>query len=281
MEAKKVAVVGNGRYGSFFADFFQKGGCKVRVSDIGTTPSTEEIVVWADVVLIAVTLFETVKVIEAISPLLREDQLIMDIASVKSGPVRAMLQSEASVLGMHPFTAPPRSGTFKGQTIFICSARISENWQRWVDTFLLETEGNIVEVSTEKHDVPRTVDQFIEHMCTMLKVSVMRRLELEPSDLLKVASPVYRMTSAQMARMFAQSSALYGGIAIANEHIPQTLRFFQEEFERYAQIVTTGDMVAYSSEFDANKEYLGPTNIAESFALSEALVKTMVDMQAK
>lgn len=278
MQSKKIAIVGNGRYGKFFKNFFETRGCEARVSDIGTNPSTEDIVAWADVVIVAVTLPKTIVVIELISPLLRENQLLMDIASVKSGPVRAMRKSKANVLGTHPFTAPPKSGTFKGQTIFTFYARVDEDWKIWCDAFLAETEAYVVEINPDLHDLERAVDQVLEHMCTMVKTSVMRRLGLHPSHMFRIASPVYRMTSAQMARMFAQSPELYGGIPVLNTYTPKTLGLFREEFERYAKMVGGGSMDEFAKEFLANKEYLGKTVIDDSFALSEALVKTMVNM---
>lgn len=276
MPPKKIAIVGNGRYGKFFKSFFENYGHEVRVSDLGTTPSNEQIVLWADVALIAVTLLETVPVIDSLTRILREDQLVMDIVSVKSGPVDAMLKSRAEVLGTHPFTAPPRSGTFKGQTIFVCSARISR-WRDWARGFFESTEAIVEEISPAQHDIERTVDQMLEHMCTLLKVSVMRRFTLNPSHLLSVASPVYRMTAAQMARMFAQDAKLYGGIPMANEHSLETLSMFREEFERYVRFVAKGDITAYNAEFETNKRYLGEKNIAESFALSEGIVKAMIN----
>lgn len=278
MQPKKIAIVGgNGRYGKFFKDFLEKKGHEVRVSDVGTTPSNEEIVRGADVVLIAVTLLKTVPVIESLVPLLRHDQLVMDITSVKAGPVEAMLKSKAEVVGLHPFTAPPKHGTFRGQTMFVVYARLSV-WRDWVNEFLLSTEAVVKVVDSNSHDRERAVDQVLEHMCTAVKVAVMRRLGLDASHLFEVASPVYKLTAVQMARMFAQSADLYGGLPMVNPHAVATLEMFGEEFRHYVEVVKNSDLARYAADFAANKAYIGPDNIQRSFALSEKIVGLMANL---
>lgn len=283
MSTKRIAIIGNGRYGKFFKDFFEKRGCEVRVSDTGHIPDNktvvknEEVVLWAEVVLIAVTVLQTVRVIESLALLLREEQLVMDVTSTKWYPVNAMLASKAEVVGLHPFTAPPKSDSFKGQTIFVYFARVL-NWRPWVDEFLTATEALIDEVDSDRHDLERTLDQGLEHMCTLLKALVMKRLGVDAARLFKVASPVYKMTAAQMGRMFAQDASLYGGLPMLNPHMMPTLGLFREEFERYARIVESKDEDAYGALFNAASGHIGPENIGASFTLSEALVKTMIDM---
>ncbi len=280
MERKKVGIVGNGRYGAFLADFFRKRGCLVQVSDIATNPNNERVVKWADVVIVAVTLMKTVGVIKSLAPFFRPDQLLMDITSTKVLPVKAMLKAYAEVVGLHPLCAPPKLGTFKGQTIFVNYARVL-GWKSWVDEFLLATEANIEEMSPKQHDLERTVDQLLEHMCTYLKASVMRKLRLDSSKLFKVASPVYKLTAVQMARMFAQSAELYGGIPMSNPFALKTLRLFQKEFNRYVKRVRQSDMGSYRRDFLANQKHIGSENLKTSLTFSEKLIVHMTQFSEK
>ena len=277
METQKIGIVGNGRYGGFFKTLFEKQDYTVKISDVGTSPNNEDVVRWADVVLIAVTLTETVKVIESLIPLLREEQLVMDIASTMTGSVEAMLKSKAEVVGLHPFCAPSKRGTFNGQTIFVHRARVSK-WTPWLKVFLLSTKAMIVEVEPYGHDRKRTVDQMLEHMCTLLKSSVMRRLELDAAELFEVASPVYKLTAVQMARMFTQSPELYAGIAMANPFVLKTLELFRQEFDLYCEIVRQRDLSAYITEFAANARHIGSANVLNAFLLSEHLIGFMADL---
>ena len=54
-------------------------------------------------------------------------KLWLDVTSIKSAPVDAMLCSHAEVAGLHPMTAPPKAPTLKGRVMVVCEARIG----RW------------------------------------------------------------------------------------------------------------------------------------------------------
>ncbi len=281
MQRKRVGIIGgNGRYGTFWTRFFTERGCEVKSSDIGTPLTNQEVVEWAEVVLISVTLMKTEKVIESLIPFFREDQLLMDIASVKFGPVTAMLKSKAGVVGLHPFCAPPQSGTFRGQTIFVCEARLSV-WGEWFTAFLTETEAEIEKIEPGQHDTYRTVDQGLEHMCTYIKVQVMKTLGLCPSKLFRVASPVYRLTTLQMGRMFVQSPELYGGIAMSNLVAQTALLHFEWLLGEYLRMVVEKDMTGYRAGFEASATYLGEENLKASLTLSEEVIRLMTECSAR
>lgn len=279
MQSKRVAILGRGRYGRFLEDFLKKRGCEVRSSDVDGGPSNQELVIWAEVVIVAVTLAKTVTVIQSITPLLKPEQIIIDIASTKKFSVDAMLKTQAEVLGLHPFCAPPvKRGTFRGQTIFVHFSRVLK-WAEWVSELLRETEA-VLEVTTpDEHDLERTVDQCLEHLCSNLKVAVMRSLGLDPSKLFRIASPVYALTAVQMARMFAQDGCLYGALPMTNPFMFRTLQMFKQELKRFQIQVERADMRAYCADFTENATYLGRETIQASFALSEHLTALMADLK--
>ncbi|MBI1974965.1 MAG: prephenate dehydrogenase/arogenate dehydrogenase family protein, partial [Parcubacteria group bacterium] len=278
MEAKKIGIIGSGRYGQFWKTFFSKRGFTVSMSDIGTTPSNEEVAEWADVIIIAVSIMETVSTIESLLGRLRPEQLIIDLASTKMYSTKAMLASPSEVLGTHPFCAPPtKLGTFRGQTIFVHEARLSA-WLSWAREFLAATEGRLEKITPERHDRERTVDQVLEHACTHLKESVKRRMGLNTARLFETASPVYKLSLAQTARMYAQSANLYGGLAMTNPFAEEALKIFEEEFFTYQKQITRADIKAYSRDFEANRANIGVDTVNTLFELSEQLVGLMTDL---
>lgn len=280
MQTKKVAILGTGKYGRFWKDFLEKRGCEVKSSDIGTTPNNEQLVMWAEVVIIAVSLMETVKVIRSLLDLLRPEQIIIDLASTKVLSTDMMLSSDSEVLGLHPFCAPPtKRGTFSGQTIFVYHARVSA-WREWVRDFLAATEGRIEEIDPKQHDQERTVDQVLEHACTHIKESVKRRMGLNTARLFEIASPVYKLSLAQTARMYAQSAHLYGALAMTNPFVEQALNLFQTEFFYYRGQVAGGDIMGYTDAFEANRAHIGAEVVHELFEFSEQLNGLMADLVA-
>lgn len=268
-EPKKVGIIGGeGAYGKYFRKFFDLRGDDVLFSDIEADPSNEEVVEWADVVLIAVPILDTVDVLLLIKHLLRKNQLIIDITSAKNAPSQVMLESLADVLPTHPFCAPPKNGNFEGQTIFVCPGRLTL-WKNWVAKFLEDTRANLVYISPFEHDKARAVDQVIEHMCSLLKVAVMERLGVNPDGLLKISSPVYKLSTLQMARIFVQSPELYAGIPMTNVFAVDAIATFEEELIAYKKVIVERDAQAFREWFNKRRAYIGSRNIQDLFIMSE------------
>jgi chorismate mutase/prephenate dehydrogenase len=285
LQPRKIAIAGGeGRFGKFFRDFFAKRGCEVKSWDADATPACiQEVVAWAEVVLIAVPLIETVKVIQSLIHLLRGHQLLMSIASTMVHCTKVMLESPCGeVLVTHPFCAPPvKRGTFKGQTLFVYRARRAPEWAVWVEAFLEATEAHIEPVELDQHDKERVIDQVLDHMCSVLKVQAMRQFGMDPTRLLKIASPAYKLSAMHMARMFVQSGALYGGLPMTNPHAMEAFEGFLHAFQHYVTVVRGNDMKAYVDGFDACRDYLGEGTIAAFFAQSEEVNQLVIDLGAR
>ena len=93
----KVSFLGYGRFGRGLAQMAQEAGLQVLAFDPGAAvPETlaarspAELVAGASEIIIAVPTARTAEALECIESHLRPEQLVMDVGSVKSGPVKAM-----------------------------------------------------------------------------------------------------------------------------------------------------------------------------------------------
>jgi len=117
----KIAVIGAGKMGRWFAKFFLEQGISVVVSDKDKdkllkvaeelkvkTASNVDAVRSADKILICVPIETFEDVIAEIHPYIRPEQEIMDICSVKELPVNIMHKyiKRGVVLGTHPLFGP-------------------------------------------------------------------------------------------------------------------------------------------------------------------------------
>jgi len=117
----KVAIIGAGKMGSWFAKFFFEQGAKVVVSDRDAeklskiakelnveTASNVNAVKNADRILICVPVENFEDVVAEISPYIRREQEVMDICSVKEVPVNIMHKyiRNRVTLGTHPLFGP-------------------------------------------------------------------------------------------------------------------------------------------------------------------------------
>ena len=93
IETRTVAVIGGkGGIGRLMATLFADLGHAVMVVDTDTELTAAAAVPAADVTVLAVPIGITEDIIEEIGPLVRPDALLMDVTSIKSGPVAAMLK---------------------------------------------------------------------------------------------------------------------------------------------------------------------------------------------
>jgi prephenate dehydrogenase len=121
----RIAVIGAGKMGIWFAKFFLSKDYDVVLADrkktrlenlkdlmVDLTTNFQEAVQDADQIILCVSINAMEEVVKAISPSLHEGQVVMDICSIKEAPVKTMHQyvKGATVLGTHPVFGPGSNG---------------------------------------------------------------------------------------------------------------------------------------------------------------------------
>ena len=166
MEQRTVAVIGgNGLMGRCIAGLFADLGHAVMIADLDTKLAPQAAASIADVVLISVPIDTTVEVIRQLGPKVRPEALLMDVTSVKTAPVQAMLDSStASVVGTHPLFGPSVHSV-QGQRIVVTPGR-GDEWHRWL-VDMLQARGLVVKEATpQNHDRAMAVVQVLTHFAT-------------------------------------------------------------------------------------------------------------------
>jgi len=92
----------------------------------------------SDIVLLSVPIAKTSEVIRQVAPCMRQGSLLMDVTSLKSEPMRAMIKHApegVEVIGTHPMFGPTMPA-LKGQTMILTpAAGRSEKWLPKSDLF--------------------------------------------------------------------------------------------------------------------------------------------------
>ena len=245
---KAGIIGGTGKMGSLFAGVLARAGWEVMVSGRSTSLTTRDLAGKADLVMVSVPIRETVPVIRAIAPLLRQDQVICDLTSLKMAPVQAMLASRAQVIGFHPMFGPGGSG-LRNQTIIAIPARCREETaERLYRTF--RAEGARVTVTTpEAHDRLMAVIQGITHFSTLCIAGAMQTLGTDIGEALAATSPVYRIQLDLVGRLLSQDPALYADILQMNPETGPALAAFEEAVRDLRGRVASGNPAAFEEFF--------------------------------
>jgi prephenate dehydrogenase len=246
---KRLGIIGgNGQMGQLFGRFFEARGYQVVISDRGSGDDNEKVMQISDMVLFAVPLHETVHIIQDLIVHARPEQLLMDLSSLKVGPVQAMLCSPSSIVGLHPMFGGNIS-SFAGQTIVACPVRIDPLEWRGLRR-LFENQGiRIKECTPEKHDYMMSIIQVLFHVTTMLTGRVLRDLEVDVAETMEFTSPSYRLEMNLLGRIFAQNPALYSAITQMNPFTREVLDHLEAGLRCYREWFSSADLTAFVSDF--------------------------------
>ncbi len=230
-----LGLVGHGRFGRALEVFAAGIGMNVIWSDpkkaLGITNA--EVVKKADVVIFALNIRKTPSVIRSIIRHTRKDQLLMDITSVKTNAVAAMLKGKAQVVATHPMFAP--SVAFEGQTIVVCPERLTDpKWKTWVVNWLARTGMKVEWSSPFEHDTYMQGVQTNPHMANLINAVMIAEMGISVKKSLGFTSPFYRVMFSLMGRLLNHDADLYIDMLLEN---PVSLPTFQKRAKLEHQIL--------------------------------------------
>lgn len=260
MEIPKTPVVGiiggNGKMGSYFADIFQKAGCKVLISDLNTPLNNIELAEKSDVVIVSVPINQTKKVIKEIAPRINQYSLLADLTSVKEMPVKEMLKCKGEVVGLHPMFG--ETNPLAGQTIIACPIPgRSEKWYPWIKK-VFTAQGAKIEILTPKeHDELMAVIQGLVHFSDIAFSHTLKNLKKPVREYLKYASPAYELKIAFAGRLIAQSPELYADIQLLNPATKKIIALYLKNVKKLFQIEKNSKKKDFIKYFNESAEYLG------------------------
>ena len=276
LEARTIAVIGGaGRMGTMLVRLFADLGHRVLAVDLDTELTAADAASTADVVIISVPIGETEAVIRVVGPHVRRDALLMDVTSLKSAPVSAMLDAtEASVVGTHPMFGPGVH-TLQGQRVVMCRAR-GEEWADWVRQMFVARGLVVTETTPEKHDRTMAVVQVLTHMQTQVFGLALARSGVPLAETLPFTSPAYLLELYIAARHFAQEPSLYGPIEMRNPGTAEIAGGLAEATQELGEILASGDRARFEAMFDEVRGYFG-TFTDEALVQSAFLIDRLVE----
>lgn len=263
---------GTGETGSWFARYFKEKGFNVAVwgpsgkvavaEHLGVRYAHDKIkeATESDIVLVSVLVEKTVEVIREVAPRMHAGSLIMDVTSVKSGPVKAMktyAPKGVEVLGTHPMFGPTMP-SLRGQTIILTPVPgKSEKWLPVIQS-LFEADGARIEIlEADEHDEIMAVVQALTHFAYIGIGAALKALDFDVERSRKFMSPVYEIMIDFVGRILDQNPELYAAIQ-KNPKAMKVRQTFVTECMRLCEKTDAGDLEGFKQIMrDAAKHYGG------------------------
>jgi len=286
-----IGIVGSaGAYGRWLQRFFEQ---RMGLEVIGHDPadpdshSPDDLLERAQVLIFSAPIRHTPALVAEYverSAGREAGRLWLDVTSVKSAPVAAMLESQAEVVGLHPMTAPPKAPTLKGRVMVVCQARVS-HWQPWVDALCAALEAECVQATPEHHDQVMALVQAMVHATHLAQAGVLREyaplLGALPA-LMPYRSASFELDTAIIARILSMNPVIYEDIQFGNPHVAPMLERLLGQLQQLHQQVLQGDDAARADFrhqlLRVNREHQGDAQLAEGNYTFERVGYLLADL---
>ena len=270
----RVAIIGAGKMGVWFAKFFRDEGHSVVIASrnkkklvrIGKeldfeTASFNEAVKGADKILICVSIDAFEKVAKTISVQINKDQIILDICSIKEYPVSIMHKyfNKNLILGIHPVFGPG-STSIKNKTIVLTPTNSEEtDFAESVKKCLEKKDVRVFIMSPKKHDKLMSVVLGIPHFLGLVACDTLLD-QKSYSETKNVAGTTFRMlfTLAEVATL--EEPELFNSLQSNLPEIIELESLFIEKASEWLELIKKKDLIAITAKMNQLKAKLKKTN---------------------
>jgi prephenate dehydrogenase len=291
--ASILILGGTGETGSWFARYFKEKGFDVAVwGPSGKVEVAERLgvryaqdmmqeVEKSDIVLVSVTIEKTVEIIREVAPHMHPGSLIMDVTSIKSGPVKAMktyAPKGVEVLGTHPMFGPTMAA-LRGQTIILTP--VEGKTGKWLPIMqsLFQSDGAHVEIlDAEEHDEIMAVVQALTHFAYIGIGAALRTLDFDVERSRRFMSPVYEIMIDFVGRILDQNPELYASIQ-KNPKAAAVRQTFVAECMRLCEKVDAGDLEGFKQIMEDAAFHYGETK--EAMIRSDRVINARIGEKGK
>jgi len=256
VKPRRVAVIGgHGQMGRFFVKQLSLSGHHVDILGRDGWGNAQQLLGRAELVIVSVPIEQTVPIIEKTTQYLTASTALLDITSIKTPIVQAMLDyHQGPVLGLHPMFGPGID-SFLSQNVVVCPGRQQQAYQWFLD-YISSRGGKLIWCTPEEHDQMMAIVQAVRHFSTFSLGAFFAEEGIDLSRTLEFASPLYRMQLDLVSRLFAHDASLYLNVILQGEH-PQVIGRLAATYRRLAELVEKRDCAALTKEFEVACRFFG------------------------
>ncbi|NCC26215.1 MAG: prephenate dehydrogenase [Deltaproteobacteria bacterium] len=232
---RTVTLIGaQGRMGRMLGYGLASAGATVHFLDRPLTQDKLQAALpGSDIVILSVPIDAVNEVLENIAPHLGPDTILADICSVKTEPVRAMLQAHAGpVVGTHPLFGPsPEPGT--PLRVAIVPARNDEAATAMAGLFRAMGHESFI-TSAEEHDRAMAYVQGLNFATTLAYLASAP----QDMDIAKFLTPSFERRLEAARTMCTSDAGMFASMCEANPAMGEILR----NFRSFLNIAAGGDL---------------------------------------
>jgi prephenate dehydrogenase len=266
----RIAILGAGKMGAWFAKFFLAEGYSVVVADrkkeklvklkqelAVETSDFAEAVEKADRVLICVSISAFEEIVKKISSAVSDGQIIMDICSIKDVPVKTMHThlKDGLILGMHPVFGPG-STTIENKAFVLTPTNSQEeafakDFKKWLET----KKARVFVMAPQKHDQLMSIVLGLPHFLGLVACDALLE-EANYNETKDVAGTTYRMlfTLAEVAAL--ENPELFASLQLTLPDLEKIESSFIGKANEWLNLIKQKDRAAITRKMEQLKAKL-------------------------
>lgn len=213
----------------------------------------------ADIVIFSVPIEHTSQTIKEVAPHAPEGSLLMDVCSIKTEAVEALMKyapKNVEILPCHPMFGP-RVPTIKRQIIVLTPIENrSNNWFNRVERYLTNSECEIVITTPEEHDRYMSIVQGLTHFSFITLASTIRKLHINVEKSRSFSSPVYSLMLDMVSRVIYQNPYLYYSIQKNNKENTNARKTLIKEGTYLSKLIEDGNEEDFVKNMKESSKHL-------------------------
>lgn len=227
----RVAIIGAGAMGKWFASFAKQNLGEVEVTDVSAAKARQvadelgveaaetgaKAAARADVVIVAVPIAKTPSVVKSLAKCMRKDSLLMDIASAKSDVVGTMreLDVEFELVSIHPLFGPG-AATVSGKDFVVVPVKPGRLYAEFKQR-LVELGARVTEMEAEEHDRIMAISQCLTHFVLLSYLSALNSMK-DSGRAKQLCTPMSEALLNLAKSVLAGNPDLYGEVQVLNRY---------------------------------------------------------------
>jgi prephenate dehydrogenase len=264
----RVAVIGAGGMGSWFARYFKSRGHSLTVSDRDRrkaqrlasriraryTSSNVEAARGSDIVILATPANVVSDTVKQILPALRRNALLLDICAVKSAVIPALRLAErrgVRVASIHPMFGPLARGVRKKLIIII---RTGKDRRGMKTVERLFDGARVLSAEPDAHDRQMALTLALPHFLNMVFAMVISKRR-SFAEIRKFAGRTFNLQML-LAETVASEPETTADIQIMNKEFAIILQGLQRDIRSLYQIVKRGDRAELVGRYERIRQRL-------------------------
>lgn len=269
----KIAIIGGGNMGKWLARFLKSEDESVVIIETSEdkrlllakesldTSKDIKAVEKADIIIIAVQLNSFEEVLKNLNPFINENQVILDIASIKEKPVELMQKyiTKGHILGTHPVFGPGAK-SLQNQHYVLTPTNPTEQELAEQLKGYLSKRGAIVSLMTPKeHDKMMAVILGLAHYIAIVSADTLAKMN-SLKEMEGVSGITYKVLMTLVESVLSEDPDLYASLQANLPHLHTLQDEFIKRSIHWAEMAKEGKINQFTKEMNELKQKLEQDN---------------------